>query len=60
MLTIAAHMIENENIEAARNKLCAMYKKTDGKPNPNDFVIGDATGELANRIQNLINSLNAI
>jgi len=60
MLTIAAHMIENGNIEAARNKLITIYKKADGKPNPKDFVTGDAADDLAGQIQSLILSLNSI
>jgi hypothetical protein len=60
MLVITAHMIENGNIEAARNKLISIYKKTDGKPNPKDFVTGVAAGDLAAQIQNLILSLNSI
>jgi len=60
MLVIAAHMIENGNIEAARNKLITIYKKADGKPNPKDFVTGDAADDLAGQIQSLILSLNSI
>jgi len=60
MLVIATHMIENGNIEAAHNKLNSIYKKIDGKPNPEDFVTGNAAGDLAAQIQNLISSLNSI
>jgi ribosomal protein S20 len=60
MLVIATHMIENGNIEAAHNKLNSIYKKIDGKPNPEDFVTGNAAGDLAAQIQNLILSLNSI
>ena len=60
MLVMTAHMIENGKIEEARNKLITIYKKTDGKPDPKDFVQGTAAVELANRIQNLINSLDSI
>ena len=60
MLVITTHMIENGNTEAAHNKLITIYKKTDGKPNPEDFVTGDAADNLAEQIQNLISSLNSI
>jgi ribosomal protein S20 len=60
MLVIATHMIENGNIEAAHNKLNSIYKKIDGKPNPEDFVTGNAAGDLAAQVQNLILSLNSI
>ena len=60
MLVIATHMIENGNIEAAHNKLNSIYKKIDGKPNPEDFVTGNAAGDLAAQIQKLILSLNSI
>lgn len=60
MLVLTTHMIENGNIESARNKLTTIYKKTDGKPNPVDFVTGDAAGDLAKLIHNLILSLNSI
>ena len=53
-------MIENGNIEKARNKLITIYKKTDGNLNPEDFVTGDAAIGLAEQIQNLISSLNSI
>ncbi|MFC1882640.1 choice-of-anchor D domain-containing protein [Thermodesulfobacteriota bacterium] len=62
MLVIAAHMIENGNIQAAHNKLVTIYQKVDGKPNPEDFVTGDTevSDELAKQIQDLISSLNSI
>ena len=60
MLVMAAHMIENGKIEEARNKLITIHKKIDGKPEPNDFVQGNAAAELASQIQSLIDRLNAI
>ena len=60
MLIIASHMIENGNIEAARNKLISVYKKTDGKPSPEDFVTGIAADDLSEQIQNLISTLNTL
>lgn len=60
MLVIAAHMIENGNIEAAHNKLVTIYQKTDGNPNPEDFVVGTSAKSLAEKIQDLISSLNSI
>jgi hypothetical protein len=60
MLAVAALMIENGNIQAAHNKLDAIYKKTDGNSSPEDFVTGKASVELANRIQDLIHGLNSI
>ena len=60
MLVVTAHMIENGRLQAAQNKLRAIYKKTDGKPSPQDFFKGGATVELAARIEALIDSLNYV
>jgi hypothetical protein len=60
MLVTAAHMIENGNFVAAREKLNTIHKKTDGQPDPPDFVQGDAAAELAGRIQALIDNLEPI
>jgi hypothetical protein len=60
MLVTAAHMIENGNFTAAREKLDTIYRKTDGQPDPPDFVQGDAAAELAGRIQALIDNLEPI
>jgi hypothetical protein len=58
MLIITSHLIENGYLEAARNKLIAIYKKTDGKANPKDFVEGKAKEEFASKIQQLTETIN--
>jgi hypothetical protein len=58
MLIITFHLIENGYLEASRNKLIAIYKKTDGKANPKDFVEGEAKEEFASKIQQLTEMLN--
>ncbi len=58
MLIITSHFIENGYLEAARNKLIAIYKKTDSKANPKDFVEGKAKEEFASKIQQLTETLN--
>jgi hypothetical protein len=58
MLIITSHLIENGYLEAARNKLVSIYKKTDGKANPKDFVTGANAPELASKIDELIASLD--
>ncbi len=58
MLIITSHLIENGYLEAARNKLIAIYKKTDSKANPKDFVEGKAKEEFASKIQQLTETLN--
>ena len=60
MLVVTAHMIENGRLQAAQNKLREIYKKTDGKPSPQDFVIGKAAEDLATRIEALIDSLDSV
>jgi hypothetical protein len=63
MLVTAAHMIENGNFVAAREKLNTIHRKTDGQPDPPDFVQGDAAAAkiaLAGRIQALIDNLEPI
>jgi hypothetical protein len=58
MLIITSHLIENGYLEAARNNLIAIYKKTDGKANPKDFVEGEAKEEFASKIQHIIKTLS--
>lgn len=58
MLIITSHLIENGYLEAARNKLIAIYKKTDGKANPKDFVTGPNAPKLASKIDELIASFD--
>ena len=57
MLKSAYDLIESGDIQGACNQLMAAYKKTDGQPNPPDFVKGDAAVQLASMIQNLMDSL---
>jgi|GEM_PF-5876687 len=49
--------IEAGDKKAAINILESIYKQVDGKPSPKDIVVGDAADEIAQMIQNLINSL---
>jgi hypothetical protein len=58
MLIITSHLIENGYLEAARNKLIAIYKKTDSKANPKDFVEGKAKEKFASKIQQLTETLD--
>jgi hypothetical protein len=61
MLVTAAHMIENGNFTAAREKLDTILRKTDSQPDPPDFVQdGAAKIALAQKIQALIDSLDSI
>ena len=58
MLVITAHHLENGYFGNAQNKLMEIYKKTDGKPKPKDFVTGAKAPELGSMIQDLIASLS--
>jgi hypothetical protein len=58
MLIITSHLIENGYLEAARNKLIAIYKKTDGELSPKDFVTGPNAPKLASKIYELIASFD--
>jgi hypothetical protein len=54
MLVVSYHLIENDQFEAARNKLNEIHKKTDGKPGSNDFVPAEKAPQLASMLQDLI------
>ena len=58
MLIISYHLIENEHFEAARNKLKEVYKKTDGKPESNDFVSSEKVPRLPLMLRDLIASFD--
>ena len=53
-LGVTYHLIENGQFEAAYNKLNAIHKKTDGKPESNDFVPPDKAANLALMLEDLI------
>jgi len=55
-LAVAYHLIENSHFEAAHNKLKEIHKKTDGKPESNDFVPPEKAENLALLLQDLIAS----
>lgn len=57
MLEAASDLIDDGLIQEACQQLRAAYKKCDGQPNPPDFVTGEATEELADMIQDVIDSL---
>jgi hypothetical protein len=58
MLVISYHLIENEHFEAARNKLEEIYKKSDGKPESNDFVSSEKAPRLPFMLEDLIASFD--
>ena len=59
MLIVAYQLIENTQLQAAHNKLAEVYKKVDGKPQNNDFVIAEKASQLALMIKELIGLLDS-
>ena len=57
-LGVTYYLIENGQFEAAFNKLNAIHKKTDGKPESNDFVPPEKAANLALMLQDLIASFD--
>lgn len=57
MLEVVCNLIEDEQYEKAQELLQNIYNKIDGNPQPPDFVIGDATDEIATMILELIERL---
>jgi hypothetical protein len=57
-LGVTYYLIENGQFEAAYNKLNAIHKKTDGKPESNDFVPPEKAANLALMLQDLIASFD--
>jgi len=57
-LMVSYHLIENGQFEAAHNKLKEISKKTDGKPESNDFVPSEKAAHLASMLQDLIASFD--
>jgi hypothetical protein len=57
MLDLAEYYLESGLITEACQQLMDAYLKTDGNPNPPDFVEGDAAPDLADMIQELIDTL---
>jgi len=57
MLKQAESLIQSGSIAEACQQLADAYKKTDGNPNPPDFVTGSATAQLASQIQDLRTNL---
>ncbi len=58
MIDDAKQLIEDGYISEACIQLESAYKKTDGAPNPPDFVEGEDAEDLANMIQELMNSID--
>jgi len=57
MIKAAGELIKAEDIAGTCGQLHAALGKTDGQEQPPDFVTGEATAELAQRIQELMVSL---
>ena len=57
MIEVSGKLINRGRIAGACQLLQVAYLRVDGNPNPPDFASGPATLELANMIQQLINSL---
>lgn len=57
MLRATSDLIDNGAIKAACQQLLDAYRRTDGVPQPPDFVRGTAAAELAQRIRELRQSL---
>jgi hypothetical protein len=57
MLVAASNLIDSGKILEACQQLSDAYKKTDGDPNPPDFITGPAITQLASQIQSLVASL---
>lgn len=57
MLEEAQSLIEVELFEEAFQQLEAAYKHTDGQSRPKDLVTGEAATDLADRIQDLMESI---
>ncbi len=57
MLVAASNLIDSGKISEACQQLSDAYHKTDGAPNPPDFVTGSAAPQLASKIQSLMTSL---
>jgi hypothetical protein len=57
-LTVSYHLIEKGQFEAAHKKLKEISKKTDGKPESNDFVPPEKAANLALMLQDIIASFD--
>jgi len=57
-LVVSYHLIEKGQFEAAHNKLKEIYKKTNGKPESNDFVSPEKAAHLTVMLQELISSFD--
>jgi len=57
MLEVAGYLIISENYDIACDQLTDALAKCDGQSPPPDFVEGDAAGDLATMIQELITEL---
>lgn len=57
-LMVSYHLIENGQFEAAHNKLKEISKKTDSKPESNDFVPPEKAANLELMLQDLIASFD--
>jgi beta propeller repeat protein len=57
MIEAAGDLLLAGDVEGARQQLTDAYLKTDGQPQPPDFVTGPAAAELAQRILDLLAAL---
>jgi hypothetical protein len=58
MLQSTIELIADHDSPGACGQLQAIYRKTDGTKGPQDFVGGDAAGQLAEMISTLMDSMN--
>jgi len=57
MIEMAGSLIYQGDFAGTCRQLRDVYNRTDGLPNPPDFVIGDAASDLASQILDLIASV---
>jgi hypothetical protein len=60
MIEAAGDLIQNGSLGDACAQLLAAYRRTDGIPQPPDFVTGSAAAELAGRIRRLRDALGCL
>jgi hypothetical protein len=58
MLVAVCKLIEDEQFDEAHLQLLDVYMKVDGKPQPPDFLAGDAVEEISDKILELIEVLS--
>jgi len=57
MLATTSHMVKNGDLEGAYHKLAMIHEKIDEKPEPKDFVEGQAKRELSKMVEKMITTL---